>query len=72
MQYWNAQNPKVAGRLLQIMRETLTDPFGGIGKPEALKHDLRGCWSRRLTDEDRVVYRVTDAAIEFVQGRYHY
>jgi toxin YoeB len=54
------------------MGETTRNPFKGLGKPEPLKGDLKGFWSRRLTDEDRVVYEVTDAAINFVQCKYHH
>jgi toxin YoeB len=50
----------------------MRDPFEGPGKPEPLKYMLAGCWSRRVTQEHRLVYRVTDEAIDFLQGRYHY
>jgi toxin YoeB len=50
----------------------LAAPFDGIGKPEALKHELSGCWSRRVTQEHRLVYRVTADRIYFLQARYHY
>ena len=49
------------------MGETMRDPFEGLGKPEPLKGELRGFWSRRLTDADRIVYEVTDATINFIQ-----
>jgi toxin YoeB len=54
------------------MSAVLADPFAGIGKPEPLKFALAGCWSRRITQEHRVVYRVTDARIDFLQARFHY
>lgn len=63
---------KVARRLVKIVRATLRDPFAGIGKPEPLRRQLAGLWSRRLTQEHRVVYEVTDEAVHFLQGRYHY
>jgi toxin YoeB len=50
----------------------LRDPFTGIGKPEPLKYEFAGCWSRRLTQEHRLVYRVTERRIDFLQARYHY
>ena len=50
----------------------MRDPFAGIGKPEPLKHRLSGVWSRRLTQEHRIVYLVRDAQIDFLQARYHY
>jgi toxin YoeB len=51
---------------------TLRDPFQGIGKPEALKYVLAGCWSRRITQEHRLVYRVGETRVDFLQARYHY
>lgn len=54
------------------MAAILADPFEGIGKPERLKHELAGCWSRRITQEHRLVYRVTADRVEYVQARYHY
>jgi toxin YoeB len=54
------------------MAAILADPFEGIGKPEPLKFVLAGCWSRRITQEHRLVYRITDARIDFLQARYHY
>ena len=50
----------------------VADPFGGIGKPEPLRHEFAGCWSRRITQEHRLVYRVTADRIDFLQARYHY
>jgi len=55
-----------------LMAAILADPFGGIGKPEALRFDPAGCWSRRITQEHRLVYRVTAERVEFHQARYHY
>jgi toxin YoeB len=55
-----------------MVEAVLRDPFAGIGKPEALKHELAGCWSRRLTQEHRLVYRVSGNRIDFLQARYHY
>jgi toxin YoeB len=54
------------------MDATLKDPFTGIGKPEPLKHVLSGAWSRRITQEHRLVYRVGVGRIDFLQARYHY
>jgi toxin YoeB len=50
----------------------LRDPFEGVGKPEPLRHALASCWSRRITQEHRLVYRVTEERIDFLQARYHY
>lgn len=59
-------------RILELAEAVLRDPFAGIGKPEALKHTLAGAWSRRITQEHRLVYRVDGTRIEFLQARYHY
>lgn len=63
---------KTAARLLRIVRATLRTPSEGIGKPEPLRGRLAGLWSRRLTQEHRVVYEVADGAVHFLQARYHY
>lgn len=70
--YWQKQDKRMAGRINKLMRETQREPFRGVGKPEPLKHALSGCWSRRLTDEHRMVYRVVKDALEIVQLRFHY
>jgi toxin YoeB len=61
-----------APRILDLVEATLRDPFRGPGKPEPLRHLLAGCWSRRITGEHRLVYRVSDTSIAFLQARYHY
>jgi toxin YoeB len=63
---------KVALRTLELVEAVLANPFAGIGKPEPLKFELAGCWSRRITQEHRLVYRVTAERIDFLQARYHY
>jgi len=72
MEYWAVTDAAVHRRLLRIMRETLRQPSSGIAKPEPLKHQFQGLWSRRLTDEDRVVYRVKPEFVDFLSARYHY
>jgi toxin YoeB len=62
----------VALRVIDLIDDALRDPFQGIGKPEPLKHLAANTWSRRLTQEHRVVYFVKDDRIEFLQARYHY
>ena len=59
-------------RILDLAEQVLRDPFAGIGKPEPLRGELAGCWSRRLTQEHRLVYRVSASRIDFLQARYHY
>jgi toxin YoeB len=70
--YWAEHDPPVHRRLLRLVRATIAEPFRGIGKPEPMKHEYRGCWSRRLTKADRVVYRVSPAHVDFLSGRFHY
>ncbi len=70
--YWVRTDRKTALRLLRIVEEVMRDPFRGIGKPEPLKGLGPGVWSRRLTQEHRLVYLVNDDRIDFLQGRYHY
>jgi toxin YoeB len=72
MEYWVKTDRKTALRLLRIVEDVMRDPFQGIGKPEPLKYLAAGVWSRRLTREHRVVYRVREGRVDFLQGRYHY
>ncbi len=69
---WAKLNPKLFERLVRLINESARDPFTGIAKPEPLKGDLKGCWSRRIDDEHRLVYRVTDASIVVISCRDHY
>jgi toxin YoeB len=70
--HWVRTDRKTALRLLRLVEDTLRHPFQGIGKPEPLRGALSGLWSRRLTQEHRVVYEVTEDAVRFLQARYHY
>lgn len=70
--YWVRTERKVAVRVLELVEAVLRDPFSGVGKPEPLKFVLAGCWSRRITQEHRLVYRVTERRVDFLQARYHY
>ena len=72
LRYWIRQDRRIALRVLDIVEAVIRDPFQGTGKPEPLKHKLAGAWSRRLTQEHRVVYFVSDEKIDFLQARYHY
>jgi len=69
---WERNAPKVFNRIAQLVNAIQDSPFQGIGKPEALKHDLKGYWSRRITQEHRLVYEVTDKSIVIVACKYHY
>ncbi len=70
--YWTKTDRKVALKVLELVEAVMRDPFGGIGKPEALKHQLGSAWSRRITQEHRLVYQVGETRIDFLQARYHY
>jgi len=72
LRYWVETDRRVALRALELVENILRDPFSGIGKPEPLKYVLAGCWSRRLTQEHRLVYRVSERRVDFLQARYHY
>lgn len=72
LRYWAETDRKVALRILELMEAVLRDPFIGIGKPEPLKFEFAGCWARRITQEHRLVYRVAESRIHFLQARYHY
>lgn len=69
---WARRDPKMFERITRLIVETARDPFAGIGKPEPLRHELKGCWSRRINDEHRLVYKVTDEALIILSCRYHY
>ena len=72
LRYWVETDRRVALRALEIVDSVLRDPFEGIGKPEPLKYLASGTWSRRLTQEHRIVYLVSNDRIGFLQARYHY
>ena len=69
---WVESDRKVALRVLDLVEAVMRDPFAGIGKPEPLKFVLAGCWSRRITQEHRLVCKVSENRIDFLQARYHY
>lgn len=70
--YWQKTDKKILNRINQLIKEIQRTPFEGIGKPEALKFDMSGLWSRRINQEHRLIYRVKDEYIIIVQCRYHY
>lgn len=72
LRYWIETDRRIALRLMNIVEAVMRDPFSGIGKPEPLKYIVSGAWSRRLTQEHRVVYLVRADRIDFLQARYHY
>jgi toxin YoeB len=70
--FWQQQDRKMVERINKLIKEIQREPFSGIGKPEPLKHALSGYWSRRITDEHRIVYKIEQDAPRIVQLRYHY
>lgn len=72
LRYWTETDRKTALRAFDLIEAIMRDPFRGVGKPEPLKYILAGAWSRRLTQEHRIVYLVSEKRIDFLQARYHY
>lgn len=71
-QEWASQDKKIFKKVSDLIKSAMRDPHAGVGKPEPLKHDLAGWWSRRITDEHRLVYRVVGDSIEILSCKYHY
>lgn len=69
---WSVQDRKVYARIVEILKDILRNPFSGLGKPEPLKHNLKGLWARRITQEHRLVYQVTEEEIVVVSCKFHY
>nr|VFJ45811.1 MAG: toxin YoeB [Candidatus Kentron sp. FW]VFJ46573.1 MAG: toxin YoeB [Candidatus Kentron sp. FW] len=69
---WAATDKKIHKRIVSLITDTLRRPYVGIGKPEPLRHELRGYWSRRITDEHRLVYKVEGDMLVIIACRYHY
>jgi toxin YoeB len=72
LSWWIEKDRKKALRIIKLIKEVQRDPFHGTGKPEPLKHELSGCWSRRIDQEHRLVYEVTKDTIRILACRYHY
>jgi toxin YoeB len=70
--YWQGQDRKILRRINKLIESTLRDPFEGIGKPEPLKENLAGFWSRRIEDTHRLLYAVEDDSLTIIACRYHY
>lgn len=70
--YWQSQDKKTLKRINQLIRDAERDPFNGIGKPEPLKGDLSGFWSRRIDEENRLVYRPNNDILEILSCKGHY
>ncbi len=70
--YWVENDRKIAARIVRLIKDIEREPFAGLGKPEPLRHDLTGFWSRRITEEHRLVYAVDKERVLIAQARYHY
>ena len=70
--YWQQFDKKTLTRINELIKDCLRTPFKGLGKPEPLKGNFAGCWSRRISDEHRLVYQVRDGKLVILQCRYHY
>lgn len=70
--YWQQTDKKITRRIHELIKDTMREPFSGIGKPEPLRFALAGYWSRRITDEHRMVYKIDDGKLLLAQLRYHY
>ena len=70
--YWQKQDKQILKKINELIKDIKRSPLEGIGKPEVLKHAMSGYWSRRITQEYRLVYKVTDDSILIAQARYHY
>ena len=69
---WQNKDKKLLKKINSLIKDIKRDPFDGVVKPEQLKHELSGCWSRRISDEHRLVYDVSDYTIRIVSCKYHY
>ena len=69
---WKEQNERIVEKIQKLLEAIAKDPFKGIGKPEPLKYQLSGCWSRRINKEHRLVYRVQNEELQLISCRYHY
>jgi len=69
---WQTVDKHIHRKIVALITDTCREPFNGLGKPEPLKHNLSGCWSRRITDEHRLVYTVENGVIRIISCKYHY
>ncbi|MDR0984730.1 MAG: Txe/YoeB family addiction module toxin [Ruminococcus sp.] len=70
--YWQTQDRKTLKKINNLIKSIDRDPFSGEGKPEPLKHELQGCWSRRIDDKNRLIYKITDSGILILECGSHY
>lgn len=72
LEFWARTNPKIVKRIRRLAVDCLRSPYDGLGKPEPLRHELSGCWSRRIDGKHRLVYRVEGESLVIMQARGHY
>jgi toxin YoeB len=72
LEEWKTSDPKILAKIVSLITDIASSPFMGIGKPEPLKHAMKGRWSRKITEEHRIVYEVKETTIRIVSCRYHY
>ena len=70
--HWQKQDKKILGRVNELIKDCLRSPYKGIGKPEPLKGNYAGCWSRRITQEHRLIYKINERRLHILQCRYQY
>jgi toxin YoeB len=70
--YWQKYNKNLLKRINDLIKDILRSPFQGLGKPEPLKYEFQGCWSRRIDQEHRLIYQVQDDILTIISVRYHY
>jgi len=70
--YWQQNDKKILARINNLLKDISRNPYSGLGKPEPLKHKYLGFWSRRITEEHRLIYRITDDEIQVAKCRFHY
>ena len=71
-EYWQKTDKQILKKINQLIKDIKRNPLDGLGKPEALKHEFSGCWSRRITDEHRLVYEITEYSVVIISCRFHY
>ena len=71
-EYWQSQDKKILKKINNIIRDIRRDPFNGIGRPEPLKHELQGWWSREIDSKNRIIYRLIGNVVEILQCKDHY
>jgi len=69
---WSKEDKNIYAKIIELIRDIRRNPFSGLGKPEPLRHNLKGLWSRRITDEHRLVYKISDEEVVVVSCRLHY